>query len=149
MSNKLEPTLFHLKNLKSSAEEGVSTDILSISLEVLNPSNLPEYPKSTETKIPIELESIKQASNEKLRTNSVETIALNPEHIEVIDNMLEPESSSVLTLQLGMLDTSSDPEVEELPEVVGFINRHKAQILIDSECSTYVLSSVFALKTQS
>jgi hypothetical protein len=82
--------------------------------------------------------------------NSVDkTTAMEDEHVEPTNNMLEQfgdvQSS---TLQLGVLDISFNPEAEDPPEVVGTINGHEARILIDSGCSTYVLSSAFAYRTR-
>jgi hypothetical protein len=81
--------------------------------------------------------------------NSVETTVMDNKPVKSTNKMLEQfgdvQSS---TLQLGALDISSHPETEDPPEVVGYINGHEARILIDSGCSTYVLSSAFALKTR-
>jgi Reverse transcriptase (RNA-dependent DNA polymerase) len=81
-------------------------------------------------------------------SNSVATTDNGSEAIKSTDDMLEPESIECSTLQLGVLDIASDPETADPPEVVGYINGHKAQILIDSGCMTYVLSSEFAHKTR-
>jgi len=47
-------------------------------------------------------------------------------------------------LQLGYLDIFADPEAEEPPEIHGTIHGQPARILLDSGCSTYVLSTDFA-----
>ena len=81
-------------------------------------------------------------------SNSVETTVKDLNTIEPTNEMLEPERIRCSTLQLGVLDTKSDPETADPPEVVGYINGHKARILVDSGCMTYVLSTAFAHKTR-
>lgn len=45
---------------------------------------------------------------------------------------------------IGYLGTTDDPDTGKLPVVMGTIDGYPAQILLDSGCSTYVLSSDFA-----
>jgi len=55
-----------------------------------------------------------------------------------------PEVPLETPLQLGYLDIFADPEAEEPPEIHGTIHGQPARILLDSGCSTYVLSTDFA-----
>jgi hypothetical protein len=48
-------------------------------------------------------------------------------------------------LNLGYLDIQARPDSQEPPSVIGTINRKSARILLDSGCSTYVLSEEFAV----
>ena len=47
------------------------------------------------------------------------------------------------TLNLGYVDVQAPPDSQEPPSVFGTINGKTARILIDSGCSTYVLSEEF------
>jgi gag-polyprotein putative aspartyl protease len=49
------------------------------------------------------------------------------------------------TLNLGYADIQALPETKEPPAVIGNINGKSARILLDSGCSTYVLSEEFAV----
>ena len=49
------------------------------------------------------------------------------------------------TLNLGYLDVQATPDTQEPPSVIGTINGNPARILLDSGCSTYVLSEEFAV----
>ena len=59
-----------------------------------------------------------------------------------------PEVSSDTPLLLGCLDILADPEAKEPPEILGIMQWQPARILIDSDCSTYVLSTDFAEKAK-
>ena len=48
-------------------------------------------------------------------------------------------------LNLGYLDVQAPPDSQEPPSVIGTINGKTARILLDSGCSTYVLSEEFAV----
>src|SRR5271169_3284191 len=48
-------------------------------------------------------------------------------------------------LNLGYLDVQARPDTQEPPSVIGTINGNPARILLDSGCSTYVLSEEFAV----
>jgi len=86
----------------------------------------------------------------KETSNTEKTTIKDSDTIESTNDMLElPEiTSHNSTLQLGTLDFSSDPEIADPPSVHGYINGHPAIILIDSGCASYILSSAFALRTQ-
>ena len=49
------------------------------------------------------------------------------------------------TLKLGYVDVQALPDTQEPPSVIGTINGKAARILLDSGCSTYVLSEEFAV----
>ena len=64
----------------------------------------------------------------------------NPEKISTT-----PEVSQNTPLNFGYLDMRMTPETKEPPAVIGNINGKSARILLDSGCSTYVLSEEFAV----
>ena len=59
-----------------------------------------------------------------------------------------PDISEDIPLKLGYLDIQGNPEVQEPPEIVGIIHGQPARMFLDSDCSTYVLSTDFATKAK-
>ena len=58
-----------------------------------------------------------------------------------VRNPVIPRKSKV---NLGYIGIDNDPDQSKPPEVYGKINGYTARILLDTGCSTYVLSSDFA-----
>jgi hypothetical protein len=67
------------------------------------------------------------------------SITLNPQKISTTPDV------SQNTLKLGYVDVQALPDTQEPPSVIGTINGKVAGILLDSGCSTYVLSEEFAV----
>jgi hypothetical protein len=61
------------------------------------------------------------------------------------EEILTTPEVSQNTLNLGYVDIQALPETKEPPAVFGNINGKSARILLDSGCSTYVLSEEFAV----
>ena len=81
----------------------------------------------------------------RAKLNVHPTLASMAKDIETVDN----ENASGMEMRLGYFglglhDQMEVPEADKLLEVVGQIEGRPAKILLDTGCSTYVLSSSFA-----
>ena len=73
------------------------------------------------------------------------SITQNPSIIPDPQKISATPDVSQNTLNLGYLDVQAHPDTQEPPSVIGTINGKTARILLDSGCSTYVLSEEFAV----
>jgi hypothetical protein len=72
------------------------------------------------------------------------TAPVTPTMLEPSTPVRNPVIPRRRNVKLGYLGIDIDPEQAKPPEVYGKINGHPARILLDTGCSTYVLSSDFA-----
>src|SRR5271163_1768739 len=69
---------------------------------------------------------------------------VSPNTLEPGTPVRTPIMPRKLKVNLGYIGIDNDPDQAKPPEVYGKINGHPARILLDTGCSTYVLSSDFA-----
>src|SRR5271165_6278440 len=86
--------------------------------------------------------ALETPTNPPTTQTSETSIIQTPTNTEEVSST--PDASQN-TLNLGYADIQALPETKEPPAIVGNINGKSARILLDSGCSTYVLSEEFAV----
>ena len=69
---------------------------------------------------------------------------VTPSKLEPSTPVRTPVIPRQLKVNLGFIGINNDPDQAKPPEVYGKINGHPVRIMLDTGCSTYVLSSDFA-----
>src|SRR5271168_718545 len=86
--------------------------------------------------------ALETPTNPPTTQTSETSIIQTPTNTEEVSST--PDASQN-TFNLGYADIQALPETKEPPAIVGNINGKSARILLDSGCSTYVLSEEFAV----
>ena len=123
--------LWILKKLEPPVDQSAAAGDVALALAMaIEPSTKPSITQNEE----------KTPGKDPERTTNPRkpTITTNPQKIST------PEVSQK-TLNFGYLDIQNPPDSQEPPSVIGIINGNPARILLDSGCSTYVLSEEFAV----
>src|SRR5438046_1598994 len=121
---KLEPPVD-----QSAASGDVALALISVPEPPTNPSITQTTEKPTE----------KTPDTPKMENPSITQTPTNTEKISTTPDV------SQKTLNLGYVDIQALPDTHEPPSVIGTINGKAARILLDSGCSTYILSEEFAV----